>query len=223
MTPYIVTGFYTPDYEPLARTFEANLDELNIPHRIYSHAFDGGWDRQLMAKPKIVLTALSDFPRATVVLMDIDCEVRKPIADVLNFSGDVALHIRCKQTRNKYKVYGSSRIIAFRQTSGARWLAASWLAMCKEAADNPSRRAPLCDEHLLTRAFATTPFVTLSMLPEAYAAFEHDEIGPEAAIVHHSARDKSLKGFTIKRALRSLRRRTVERITGQDYVERKYG
>lgn len=222
---YIVTGFFTPDakYARLAETFAANLDRLSIPHQLYAVSFDGGWDRQLMAKPDVVLRCMAAHPGKTVVLMDIDCIVRGDIAPALGAEGDVLLHMRTKLNGRRATTWPSSRVVAFKSTPGARVLAAKWLAVCKRAAEDASPGDTLDDERLLMAAISSTPGVLLSILPDAYAAHEIDEIGSDAVIVHQSAHDEVRKAWRLQRALKEIRRGAVSRLIGRPYIDWKYG
>jgi len=221
----IVTGFYTPDYRPLAERLSRQLDAVGASCRFYPHQIDGGWDRQLMAKPLIVIRAMCDFPDQTIVLMDVDCEVRAPILDLDTISGDVALAWRSKVSAvGRANNWPSSRVVVFRQTDGARALANNWLRRCRVAEQaTRHRKVKLDDELMLSAAVSQTEGVSVQILPDRFAAHEDDEAPEDAVIVHQSAHDKVRTAWTFQKRMKAARRRLISKITGRDYVEWKYG
>ncbi len=179
MTSCVAVGFYTPDYEPLARALEVSLGAQGMPHRFYCVP-PTDWLGATRMKPVIVQRAFRDYPGSTLILMDVDCIVRGAIAPMLDFSGDVALYLATRRKgRRSIRTTASSRIIAFRPTPKAMALVASWQGYCAR---------DLGDEQALMFAIASTAGLSVSQMDVAYAAREHDRVGSDAVIVHKSQR-----------------------------------
>lgn len=221
----IVTGFYTPNYRPLAERLSRQLDAVGANRHFYAHEMEGGWDRQLMAKPLIVLKAMCDFPDQTIVLMDVDCHVHSSINDLDLLTGDVALAWRAKVAARRSNNWPSTRVVVWRQTEEAHALANAWLRRCRVATETAKRArgVTLNDERCLALAISQAENVTIQILPDRFAAPEVDEADPEAVIVHESAHDEHRLAWSWQKAWKAKRRRLVERITGKPYRERKYG
>lgn len=220
---FIVTGFYTPNYQAMTERLAAQLDELGVEHHFYAHSFDGGWDRQLMAKPLIAQRALDDHPDKAVVLMDVDCVARGSLTGIADFDADVGFHQRVKLTARRVNTWPSSRVIVFKQTPLARELLSTWAELCLQAAAQSDKRSVLNDEHFLGKALAATPYLRTSNLPPTFAAHEFDEAADHFALVHKSAHDSARHAWTFRKWLKQTRRRVVSRVTGKPYVEKKYG
>jgi len=183
-TNYVVTGFFTPDYREMARGFASNLAAHSIPRMLYSWE-PGSWQASTLAKPVVVLRAMRDFPNRTIVLMDVDCEVRGPVGSILDFAADVSLFIGVglhpqNEPGWRMRAIPSSRIIVFKQTSGARQLLASWQEFCDDG------ESEISDEMLLMRAIGVTQGLTLAMLDRRFAARNPWDCPIDAVIVHNT-------------------------------------
>lgn len=233
---YVVTGFYTPNYGPLATAFRTNLDAHTIPHHLYAVAPLGGtWLAQTMRKPEIVLRAMADHPDATVILCDVDCQVSGPLKPLLAGAADVKLFLRTKVAKGAgVHVNTSSRVLVVRQTPAAVRLIEAWQARCKAAIDAVASRK-LTPRHLLLRnlgirndesllldAIANTSGVLIEMLPLSFAGAEAG-IVPGALVSHDSAHDKAQPAAVARNAVKRIRRRIVSAIVGRSYLAWKYG
>ena len=78
------------------------------------------------------------------------------------------------------------------------------------------------EEHCLTMALSRVGWLKISMLPEAYAAHEIDEVPETAVIVHQSAYDEVRKAFSFWRWVKGIRRGIVSKIVGKPYLQWKY-
>ena len=67
---WLVFGWFTPDYRPLADKLAASLDEVGAPYHLFAEEKSHGrWD--VRRKPSIVLDAMAAYPDKTLVLMDV--------------------------------------------------------------------------------------------------------------------------------------------------------
>jgi hypothetical protein len=78
------------------------------------------------------------------------------------------------------------------------------------------------DETLLMAAIATTPGVTIEMLPIEHAGAAVGTV-PDALISHDSAHDKAQVATRAWGSMKKIRRRVVETFVGQPYAEWMYG
>lgn len=214
---YIVTGFFTPDYRAIAARFSANLKEHGIPHHLYAVPAEEWW-RAVMLKPEIVDRAATAYPGRTIILSDVDCIIRGPIDAILT-DADVALHVRVKLSR-RHSSWVSSRFVAFHPTAKGREVLRVWLGLTTiEMASSKPRSN---EEQLLLMALSRVGGHRLWMLPEAYAAHEIDEVGPEAVVVHQSVHDDVRLAFNFWREVKARRRAFVSWVVGRPYEEWKY-
>lgn len=217
---YVVTGFFTPNYRPVAERLVATLNPLKIPHHFFAVSA-AEWYNAILLKPVIVMRARALYPGKTIVLMDVDCMVRGAIDDFMQKfrSCDVAISINVKPRklpRNvpmQDRVIAAARVTVWRPTEGADRLLAKWVELCKRGGNHE-----VGDEGFLTRAISQTPHLIFETLPVEYDGHEVTDIGPEAVIVHLTTRDLVPRSM-LKRAKRAL----FEKITGKRYEEWKYG
>jgi hypothetical protein len=185
---YVVAGFFTPNYRPLARRFAEALTKHAIPHILYSWR-QCDWGKAILDKPLVVRRAMQNFPGRTVVLMDIDCEIRGPIEPVIECSGDISLFIGVginpdREKGLRMRAIPSSRIVVFRPTDGAYRLVDTWQLLCQQQAAG----TPIADdEQLLMRAIGATEGLTLTILDRRYAARNPWDAPEGAVVIHHTA------------------------------------
>ena len=77
-TTHIVTGFFTPNYRPLAETFSANLVQFAIPHHLFA-VQQSDWKSATLLKPRIITKARNLYEDKIIAFMDVDCIVRGPV------------------------------------------------------------------------------------------------------------------------------------------------
>ena len=202
---WLVTGWFTPDYRPLAEAFAANLAEHSAPFHLFAKPQLGGWDTS--PKPAVVLEAMDLYPGKTLVLMDVDCIVRGDIAPVTQIRGDVGVTVIARNTRKGRRwshsllVEASSRVVVFRPTAGARAFAQAW-------ADEIERSTIRQDENSMAWAYLSSPGVRFDYIDQAYSGREAGTV-PDAVIVHNSAHDELRRPARgpFKQALRAFERR----------------
>jgi hypothetical protein len=218
-TQWLVIGWFTPNYRPLAEAFAANLREHNIPHHLYSKAKIAD-DWNTLRKPSVVLEAMDAYPDKTIVLMDVDCIVKGDIAPVADVAGDVGITVIAQnvqgrrdrrwrrgidaQWRHWIAAECSSRVVVFRPTEGARAFAKAWEWHIEHSHVNH-------DEHSMVWAFLRSAGkVAFSYIDRRYSGREVDDI-LDGIIVHDSAHNKQRKKerWRIKTALRRLEQRWI--------------
>lgn len=129
---WLVTGWFTPNYRPLAEAFAANLSEHGAPFHLFAKPSLGAWNTR--RKPAVVLEAMDAYPGKTVVLMDVDCRLRGDIEPVTQIGGDVGIVVIARNVRRRRRwahwlsVECSSRVVVLRPTEGARAFARTWAA-----------------------------------------------------------------------------------------------
>ena len=181
---WIVTGWFTPDYRPLAEKLAQNLAAHNAPHHLWAkEKRASGWNTHI--KPAVVLATMDTYPGRTIVLMDADCIVTGDISPVAHLAGDVGLAIKARPARRSRIVFTlSSRVAVFRPTAGARTFAERWAATCAA-----SRRSD--DEWSMAWTFIRHPEIGYSHLDQRYIGRELGSANQIDGIViwHDSAHD----------------------------------
>lgn len=191
---WLVIGWYTPDYEPLAEKFAANLREHNIPHHLLARPkLAKGWNTK--QKPSVVLDAMQLYPDKTIVLMDVDCVVGGDISPVTQIDSDMGLAIKARDDgRERAIIKVSSRVVVFRPTAAAKQFALEWQRLCNEDFSKSNT-----DEGALLWAFIRLGGIATSHLSGIYGG-QYTEGAKSGAIIWHiSAHDphrfRSWKGI----------------------------
>lgn len=203
---WLVIGWFTPDYRPLAEAYAANLAQHGVPHHLWAKPkLDAGWNTS--RKPAVVLAALDAYPGKTVVLMDVDCIVRGDPSPAAAIDGDVGITVLARNMKrgNRFQHWiaaeCSSRVVTFRNTEGARAFAQRWAAQIERSKVNH-------DEHSMIWAYLSCPHVRFDHLDPAYSGREVSQF-PDGIIVHQSAHSEArrLGRGAFKRLLRDIERR----------------
>ncbi len=175
---WLVIGWFTPDYRPIAEKFAANLADHGSPCHLFARPKNGGWDSR--PKPSVVLDAMNTHPGKTLVLMDVDCTVRGDIFPALSKDVDVILWRRARDDKSgDVLVFVGSRVIIFRPTDGAHRLAIEWQRQCAL----PSYKN---DELSLTWAYLSLPEISCSDIDRRYSGRDVDGNSEGCVIVHAS-------------------------------------
>jgi hypothetical protein len=205
---WLVAGWFTPNYRPLAAAFAAQLDRHDAPYHLYAKTYlQPGWQTTL--KPSVVLEAMQAYPGKTVILMDVDCRVNGDLSPMLaGITGDVGIVVTAadapkgkKGRQHWVSIETSSRVVVFRPTAGARRFAERWAAQIARSSFDH-------DEYSMAWAYLRSPDVSFAYIPRAYSAREVG-IVPGAIVAHDSAHSKERTATrgTIANALRAFERR----------------
>lgn len=188
---FIVIGFFTPDYRPLATALAGQLGSTS--HHFYAVP-DEEWQRAILLKPTIVLHGMRDYPLRTLVLMDVDCQMRDDISEwIAGLTTDITLPARIRRgSRRHGRVLFSSRVMAIAPTEASKRLVLNWQALCNSA------KAPLfsrlCDERELVGAIGSNHGATIAFTPDEYAGLDASNAPSGAKIVHVSEHAKRFDG-----------------------------
>ena len=216
---WLVTGWFTPNYRPLAEAFAANLSQHGAPFHLFAKPSLGAWNTR--RKPAVVLEAMDAYPDKTVVLMDVDCRLRGDIEPVTQIGGDVGIVVIARNVRRRRRwahwlsVECSSRVVVFRPTEGARAFARTW-------ADTIERSTVNHDEHSMAWAYLSSPSIHFDYIDQRFSAREIGRI-PDAVIEHDSAHDEERRASRgrFQNLLRELERRVLR--TGRTRQSRLKG
>jgi hypothetical protein len=218
---WLVTGWFTPEYRPLAETFAAGLRAHGAPFHLYAKPAQQGWSTR--RKPAVVLEALGAYPGKTVVLADVDCIVQGNIAPVADIRGDVGITVlgrnmkkgRGKALQHWVAAECSSRVVVFHPTDGARTFLLRWADVIDGNEFNH-------DEHSKVWAFLKSPDVRFEYIAPTYSGREVTVL-PDAILGHDSARHKTWPRGRLKRLLRALERPFRTGRTSKDKVQLQVG
>jgi hypothetical protein len=202
---WLVTGWFTPDYRPLAEAFAGNLRAHGAPCHLWSKPALGEWNTR--RKPTVVLETMDAYPGKTVVLMDVDCVVRGDISPITHTNRDVGIVVIARNMANRtglrhwLAMECSSRVVVFRPTDGARRFAQAWDAQIE-------RSAFAHDEHSMAWAFLSSVGVGFTYIDQRFSGREVGQL-PNAVIVHDSEHEKARKRQRggLREVLRDIERR----------------
>lgn len=81
MMDYIAITFYTKGsvYQQYAQTLAESADKLHIPFRAYAYDDRGSWKLNTHIKPEVILRALEEYYPASILFIDSDAIIRKPL------------------------------------------------------------------------------------------------------------------------------------------------
>jgi len=217
-TPFIVTGFFTPDYFPLADALSNNLIEQGITHHLYARAKSAGqWGHQTLQKPSVLHDARRDYPDKPLILMDVDCRVRGDISAMLHSAGDIAVPMGRKPMKNGTALKPGTRVVLVRPTAQTDAFLALWDEKCRmdiQPVENDEIRLQMAMEDSAGR-FA------IATLPTPYTGREIRKATDADMIVHDSARDEArvLGTFRkdLKHGFRRFRNALHRSLTGREY------
>ena len=217
-TPFLVTGFFTPDYFPLANALSKNLVEFGISHHLYARdKRQGQWGHQTLRKPEILQTARRDYPGRVLILMDVDCRVRGDISPMLDTVGDIASPMGRKRAKNGTLLMLGTRVFLVRPTAMADGFLALWDEKCRldirEVGTDEMRFQMAVEDSAGHFAFAA--------LPRIFTGVELRKATPQDLIVHDSAAEKTRFLGSYRKGLqqnfRKLRNSAHRLVTGRDY------
>lgn len=217
-SPFIVVGFFTPDYASAAMAFAKNLVEHRISHHLYARPnAEGDWFSQTRQKPSVLAAARKDYPEDVLVLMDIDCRIRGDINGILHSPGDVALRTKRTTAGRRYALKPCTRVMVLRPTAGSTAFVNAWQSACQS-----SRRGSA--EAVLMLSMSDTPeSYSVGTMPLRYAGMELHDAPSDALIVHDSIRDPTRPLWATRRRfqkyLRAGRDAAFRAITGKSYED----
>jgi hypothetical protein len=212
--PWLVVGWFTPDYRQWAKRLKASLDAVGAPHHLMACEKTARfWEAETRRKPSIVREFARAHPGKTLILLDADCTVRRGLEPlVASIKGDVAALVRAKPTgrgKERARIKVMSGTMVFRPTEGALHFIQAWELALSE-----------CDQHdvdqtaLMIALGRATEFTFQPLGPEwcAFGVPAH----PNPAIVHEQA---SLAAVHVRRpppreVLRHLATRVREFVGG---------
>jgi len=196
---YIVCGWYTPDYAHWVPPLLASLDAVRAPHDFTQvDQMAGGWERNTLRKPRMLAEAMGRHPGTTVILMDVDALVKRPLDELAGITTDVGVHLRGKLSKLGNLRFGSrSGTMVVRPTAKAQAFVALW-AQLSEAAPWGT-----VDQRTLTVAIARTAGLTVTNLSVRFCATEADKV-VEPVIAHGRASRDVSKVSWLMRSGRAL-------------------
>lgn len=187
--PYVVVGFFTPNYRPLAENLAKDLAETGNPHHLIAREKGSAtWRNVVHWKPEIVLEAMDMYPKSSIILLDADSSVRGSLEPALDFTGDISARSKLRLTnhiwpfRQKTVLHISSRSMVFRPNERVRKFLADWR---DELATAPYRQGG-CE---MAMRFVIMRSVGLAFCPmdPRYSGLEVDQAPADAVVVHSSA------------------------------------
>jgi hypothetical protein len=186
--PYVVVGFFTPNYRPLAERLSVDLTETKNPHHLIAR--DKGsatWRDVVHMKPDVVLQAMDLYPTSSIILLDVDSSVRGSLSPMLDFVGDISARSKLRLTnhfwpfRQKTVLHISSRSMVFKPNARVRKFLADWRDELRTA-DYFQGGCEMAMRFVITRS---TGLAFCPMDPD-YSGMEVDQASDKAIVVHNS-------------------------------------
>jgi hypothetical protein len=217
-SPFVVIGFFTPDYTQAALDFASNLTEQKISHHLYSRPkIAGNWSSQTRQKPSVLSKARNDYPDDILILMDVDCRVRGNIDDIVECPGDIALRTKKTSVGSRNALKPCTRVMIVRPTPGSAAFIAAWQAVCESSLSGSA-------EAVLMISMSDSPdYYPVGTMPLRYAGMELHDAPTDALIVHDSIRDPTRPAWALRRGgqkyFRIVRDAAFRVATGKSYEE----
>jgi hypothetical protein len=127
--PYIVAGWYTPDYEHWYRRLEASLIEHRAPYDFTPvPKAPGGWEANTRLKPRLILDTMHRHPGKTIIWIDVDSLCVGDVSELAGLPCDVAIRLDGWRTRHRVSLMARAGTIVFNPTENARLLVEAWAA-----------------------------------------------------------------------------------------------
>jgi hypothetical protein len=124
---YIVSGFHTPDYRDCVTRLIASLDALGEPHAFFDVAkHNGGWEANTMRKADYLTEAVRSYPDKTIIWLDVDCTVRRPLSGLAQVPGDVSTFFKVRRKPNSIRIGVVSCAVIIKPTRGGRDFVETW-------------------------------------------------------------------------------------------------
>ena len=183
-TPWLVCGYFTPDYRHWAEALAASLRTHHAPHHLFATAKAGTWEATSRQKPMAILHAMHRYPDQVIVWLDVDCQVLGDLSPLADLRADVAAYTRTRQPkwRRRQRFLVKSGTMVFKPTEAAR-------AFVREWSRNAARAQPWdSDQHSLLKTFGETTDVTFQRLPHTWCTVVGERFaGSNPTIQHASA------------------------------------
>lgn len=200
---WLVIGWFTPDYRPLAVKLAGTLEAHGAPHHLFSkEKRHGVWD--VRRKPSVIIEAMDAHPGKTLILMDVDCIVTGDLTPAARLTTDLAVSIKARPRKWQRGIVITlgSRVVVFRPTTQARSFVTDWVRLSEQAPVGASTEVGMA------WAFVARPDVTYSHLDQRYAGLERDASHALDNVVvwHDSAHEKGQR-TSLRNRIKSVERR----------------
>lgn len=186
--PYVVVGFFTPNYRPLAERLSAELTKTNNPHHLIAREKgDATWRDIVHMKPDVVLEAMNLYPTSSIILLDADSSVRANLSPMLDFVGDISARSKLRLTnhvwpfRQKTVLHISSRSMVLKPNARVRKFLEDWRDELRTATYHQGG-CEMAMRFVITRS---TGLAFCPMHPD-YSGMEVDQASASAIVVHSS-------------------------------------
>jgi hypothetical protein len=186
--PYVVCGFFTADYRPLAERLAKELRPSHPYHFFFREKGQTPWHEIVRWKPDIVLEAMNLYPGTSAILLDMDCSVLGSLDPMLDFTGDVSAYplVRAKRPwplRKLFHVHVSSRCMVFKPTERTKAFLEAWREECKDKQGVYTRTG---DEMAMLVALLGTTGLSFCPMDVRYSGRQGGKIPPGAVVIHAS-------------------------------------
>jgi hypothetical protein len=182
--PYVVCGFFTPDYWKWPPHLLESLSEFEQPYDLVEvPKLPGGWEINTMRKAMQILAAMDRHPDQVIIWIDVDCTVHGDLSPLAEIRGDVAfrMHSQFRQNHKCTRFRAQSGTMVFRPTAQARQFVENWRQASEAAAYGE------IDQSSQVVAMARSKGTAFEPLDHRYCSNPPEKGMPGAVIQHASA------------------------------------
>jgi len=190
--PPVICAYYTDNYKNEVETLKESLDKLGITYYVKRYESRGYWEANTCIKPEFLLECLDRFPGRSIVYLDADAVVRKPLSLFDNIEADIGV-FHCSDAGGFSHKYLTGTIF-IANNSKSRLFIKDWIE-CQRGVWLG------VDQDSFDKAMAINKDLSVFNLPESYVKI-FDRTGADAVIEHFQASRKKVK---LQRFIKKLR------------------
>lgn len=122
---FLVCCFYTKSYLDHASALKQTLDDFNISYYFKEVEDAGYWEANTRIKPHFILECLQEFPNKSILYLDADARVKKPLDYFNHITADVAFYNTKGMPEMSHDYLAST--LFFNNTEATKQLVEQWI------------------------------------------------------------------------------------------------
>jgi hypothetical protein len=187
LAPFVVCGFFTETYRPLAEQLSRDLGDINPHHLFFRAKGECTWRDVVQMKPDIILEAMRLYPQTPIIFLDVDSRVRGSVASMIDFHGDVSARAKLRLTglpgfRKKTVLHITTRSMVVKPNERTTCFLEDWKTEMRQALYHQGG----CEMAMRIVLMRSIGLAYCPMDPR-FAGIEVGEAPPDAVVVHDSA------------------------------------
>lgn len=122
---FLVCCFYTQSYLDHAKALKQTLDDFKISYYFKEVKDAGYWEANTRIKPHFILECLQEFPNKSILYLDADARVKKPLDYFNHITADVAFYNTKGMPEMSHDYLAST--LFFNNTEATKQLVEQWI------------------------------------------------------------------------------------------------